>query len=205
MDDRWFRLGDRCRYLALDGAWLKLLKPRLTLSLLLAIAALCALTVHFYFSRYERQVLVAKKIEQLGGTVFYGWHNPCLEDSVWMSSSSRTETQEDGSHFLVPHPLPIPYKVIRTSPPDTSPAWSIFDFTTNWEIEYVELPDGKFTPDIFELLRTLPELRVVEVRRTAAGYYQSTEAESSQLRMVREKLPEFVVIYMYDHLLKRNE
>ena len=85
MDDRWFRLfrlGDRCRYLALDGAWLKLLKPRLTLSLLLAIVALCALTVHFYFSRYERQVLVAKKIEQLGGTVFYGWHNPCLEDSV---------------------------------------------------------------------------------------------------------------------------
>ena len=83
--------------------------------------------------------------------------------------------------------------------------WSIFDFTTNWEIEYVELPDGKFTPDIFELLRTLPELRVVEVRRTAAGYYQSTEAESSQSRMVREKLPEFVVIYMYDHLLERNE
>ena len=191
--------------MALDGAWLKLLKPRLTLSLLLAIVALCALTVHFYFSRYERQVLVAKKIEQLGGTVFYGWHNPCLKDSVWMSSSSHTETREDGSHFLVPHLVPIPYKAIRTSPPDTSPAWSIFDFTTNWEIEYVELPDGKFTPDIFELLRTLPELRVVEVRRTAAGYYQSTEAESSQLRMVREKLPEFVVIYMYDHLLERNE
>ena len=133
MEDLSAGLGERWRYLALDEAWLKLLKPRLTLSLLLAVVAFCSLTVHFYFSRYERQVLAVKKIEQLGGTVFYGWHNPWLEDSVWMSSSSRTETREDGSHFQVPHPLPIPYKVIRTSPPDTSPAWSIFDFTTNWE------------------------------------------------------------------------
>jgi len=115
------------------------------------------------------------------------------------TARSRSETQKDGRQAMVAYAEWIPYKSIGTSPPDVTPTWSIIDFTDNWEIEYVEIPDGKFTANTIEFLRTLPELRIVEVKRSGKGYYLPTEAESSQIRMVRKSLPKIDVIYMYDH------
>ena len=180
---------------------MNLLKPRFTIAGLLILIMLCAFAVENRVSSYRQQVVSARKIEKLGGEVLYGWHNPTVKDSVWFASSARPEIRNDGKRVMIPYTNPVPCRSICTSAPEEDPSWSIFDLTTNWDIQYVALPDKCFSSDVVELLGTLPNLRYIEVKWSGQGYYHSTGTENEQLRGLRESFPALEVIYMYDHLL----
>ena len=185
---------------------MRLFNPRLSLSALLVAVTICSLTIHIFVSCYHRQVLAARKIEKLGGHVCYGWHNPIVHDHFVVDGpASLSLPQDDGSYAITPPPPDsIPFKLVFTTPPDLHPSWSIFDFSNDWEIQYVALPSGQFDREMIQLLETLPELQIIEVNRNSVDYSHFDDAETSQLRKIRKSFPNVEVIDMWEDFSRQK-
>ena len=179
---------------------MKLLKPRFTIGSLLILSLLCAFAAQRFTSSYRQQVLLAQEIEELGGEVFHGWHNPIVEDAVFPVTFMRSEVSSDGRNVMIPDTRRIPYRRVRTSPPKEAPSWTIFDWSTNWNIRYVALPHNQFSPENIALLKTIPSLRYIELKMSGNAYDSSLEIEEVELKKLRDLFPTVEVIDRDEHL-----
>ena len=188
-----------------------MMKPfRLRWSLLgqLLLIAIVAAMMGWRSLAYRRQILLARDIRSAGGDVMYGWHAIHVMDSTWHASMTRQRTLPSGKTVTVPWPYPVPYRLVHSdhNRSGNDPEWSVLGSKENWEIQYVEIPIEELDQQMVSRLRSLPQLRYLQVafKQQSEGYFMPSEGQAQELREIRNVFPGVEIINIYSHFVDKE-